>query len=214
MDRARVEEITDELTALESGSFSKLLSDAEKIHSATSDVGGSWSGSALGHHAEMYYEGFRRPPHGYQFNAEWGTQMGWPDGWFIPTVEETEAEITRLSGVDLAAWKARYKAMMSKLSNLLATLVVEIPKKTTYADPRYARIVSDIEAAKFDDSRAKDYVHQQIMAQRASVSRDLRAITAGGVNIPTHLSYEALVEGLKYAQQTLAGLTKNIRLML
>jgi hypothetical protein len=214
MDRARVAQIIDELTALESDVLSMLVADAEKIRSATSRVGLSWSGSTLGHHAELYYERFQKPPRGHEFNAEWGTQMGWPRGWFTPTVEEIEAEIRRLSSVDLAGWKVQYEEMMSKLRDLRGALVVEIPNKTTYADPRFARMVSDIEAARFDDSHAKEYLRQQINAHKASVSRDLRALTAGGVTLPTHLCYDALVEGLKYAQKTLSELTTNARLLL
>jgi hypothetical protein len=213
MDRARIEEILGDLTALETEANSALEADAQAIRTAASQVGLSWSGSALGHHAEMYFERFQRPPRGYQFNAEWGTQMGWPHGWFTPTVGEIEAEISRISGVNLAAWKERYEVMMSKLRELPDSLLVEIPNKAAFADPRLARIVSDIEAAKFDDSHAKEYLRQQLNAHRASVSRDLRAITAGGVALPTHLCYEALVEGLKHAQKTLAALIKNVRLL-
>ena len=140
--------------------------------------------------------------------------MEWPSGWFIPTVEEVEGEITRISGVGLAAWKERYQEIMSKLRDLRDTLVVEIPSKTTYADPRFGRIVSDIEAVSFDDSHAKEYLRQQINAHRASISRDLRAMSAGGVRLPTHLCYEALVEGLKRTQKSLSELIKNTRLLL
>jgi hypothetical protein len=213
MDRARIEEILSDLTGLETEANSTLDADAQAIGTAASQVGLSWSGSALGHHAEMYYERFQRPPRGCQFNAEWGTQMGWPHGWTTPTVEEIEAEISRISGVDLAAWKERYEAMMPKLRELSDSLLVEIPNRAAFADPRFARIVSEIEAAKFDDSHAKEYLRQQLNAHRASVSRDLRAITAGGVTLPTHMCYEALVEGLKHAQKTLAALIKNIRLL-
>ncbi len=131
----------------------------------------------------MYYERFQKPARGHEFDAEWETQMGWPDGWFTPAVEEIEAEIRRLSSVDLAGWKVQYEGMMSKLRDLRDALLVEIPNKTTYADPRFARMVSDIEAARFNDSHAKEYLRQQINAHRASVSRDLRALTAGGVTL-------------------------------
>lgn len=130
MDRARVEQIIDELTAQESQGFSTLVADGEKIRSATSLVGLSWSGSTLGHHAEMYYDRFQRPPR--KFNAEWGTVKGWPAGWLTPTVDEIEAEIRRLSSVDLAGWKVQYQATMSNLRDLRDALVVEIPNKTTH----------------------------------------------------------------------------------
>ncbi|WP_158819700.1 hypothetical protein [Granulicella sp. S156] len=214
MDRAQIAKIIGELIALEGDITSTLAADAVKIHSASMNVGRSWSGSTLGHHAEMYYEHFQRPPHGREFNAEWGTQMGWPHGWFIPTVEETEAEIRRISGVDLAAWKEKYQVMVPKPRDLRDALVVEIPTKNTNSDPRFTTIASNIEAATFDDSHSKEYLRQQINAHRASVSRDMRAITAGGVAIPTHLYYDALVKGLQHTQKNLSELTKNTRLLL
>jgi hypothetical protein len=213
MDSARVGEILSDLTALEAETVSSLEADAQAVGAAAAQVGLSWSGSALGHHAEMYFERFQRPPREYRFNAEWGTQMGWPRGWFTPAVAEIEAEISRISGVDLAEWKKRYEAMMSKLRELPGSLLVEIPTKTANSDPRFARIVSDIEAAKFDDSHAKEYLRQQLNAHTPSVSRDLRAISAGGVTLPAHLCYEALVEGFKSSQKSLAALIKSVRLL-
>jgi hypothetical protein len=213
MDRARLDEILIDLRTLETEAVSTLEPDAQAIGAAANQVGLSWSGSALGHHAEMYFERFQRPTREHRFNAEWGTQMGWPYGWFTPTVEEIEAEITRISGVELAAWKKRYEAMMSKLRDLPASLLVEIPSKTANPDPRFARIVSDIEGTKFDDSHAKEYLRQQLDAHRPSVSRDLRAISAGGVTLPAHLYYEALVANFKHSQESLAALIKNVRLL-
>ena len=213
MDRARVGEILSDLTALETEAISTLEPDAQAIGAAAHQVGLSWSGSALGHHAEMYFDHFQRPSRECRFNAEWGTQMGWPRGWFTPTVEEIEAEISRISGVDLAVWKQRYEAMMSKLRELPDSLLVEIPSKVANPDPRFVRIVSDIETARFDDSQAKEYLREQLNAHRPSVSRDLRAISAGGVTLPAHLCYEAQVEGFKHAQKSFAALIKNMRLL-
>ena len=214
MDQVGFSQVFGELTALEAEVDSMLRSDAEKIAAAASQVSLSWSGSTLGHHAEMYYERFQRPPRGHEFNVEWGTQIGWPQGWFTPTVDEIVSQIARISRVDLVRWKERCEALMSRLQDLRDALVIEIPNKATYMDPRFARIVSDIEAANFDDSHAKEYLRQQINAHRASVSRDLRAMTAGGFNLPPHLCYEAQVEGLKHAQKTLSELIKNTRLLL
>lgn len=154
MDRARVGEILSDLTALETRAIFMLEPDAQAIGTAAHQVGLSWIRSPLGHHAKMHFEYFQRPTRECRFNAEWGTQVGWPRGWLTPTVEEIEAEISRIGGVDLASWKERCEAMMSKLRDLPDSLLVEIPSKAANPDPRFARIVSDIEAAKFDHHRA------------------------------------------------------------
>ncbi|MGB9151125.1 MAG: hypothetical protein WCB36_12855, partial [Burkholderiales bacterium] len=36
------------------------------------EVGKSWSGSWLGYHSLIYYEGFKIPPPGARFSQEWG----------------------------------------------------------------------------------------------------------------------------------------------
>src|SRR5271170_3209709 len=45
---------------------------------AAEAIGHAFSGSWLGYHSRVYYEGFRRPPPGANFSQEWGFG-GYPD---------------------------------------------------------------------------------------------------------------------------------------
>jgi hypothetical protein len=188
-----MDELLGELKDLEVDIASTLAPQAGKIRAAVSQIDLSWSGSTLGHHAEIYYKNFQRPP--YPFNSEWGTQMGMPEGWFMPTVEQVQAEIERLSGVDLKRWDAEYDAAVSQLADTKSALMVEIPSPPPKADEKYRRLASEIESVRFDHSHQKDCLAQSINANRPSISRDMRAISAGGVRIPANLYYDARIDG-------------------
>jgi hypothetical protein len=42
------------------------------------NVARAWSGSNIGYHATVYYEGLRPKPPAVQFSAEWGLEDVWP----------------------------------------------------------------------------------------------------------------------------------------
>lgn len=44
------------------------------IGEAARNIARAWSGSNLGYHARVYYEGFAMPPSGAHFSSEWGLQ--------------------------------------------------------------------------------------------------------------------------------------------
>ena len=192
MDRARTDQLIGDMNEA-AAELAAVAPEAEKIGEAVTRVGLSWSGSTLGHHAEIYYANFQRPAH--KFNAEWGTQMGMPSGWFMPTSAEVEAEISRLSRLDLKGWQARYEAAQSRLAYTKAALVVELPLASRSTDKKYTQLVSKIESARFDDSYSKECLRDQLNAHMGSISHDLRAASARGVSVPPHLYYDSLVMG-------------------
>lgn len=44
----------------------------DALEDAASEVAKAWSGSSLGYHASVYYDGLRPPPPGAHFSQEWG----------------------------------------------------------------------------------------------------------------------------------------------
>lgn len=54
--------------------------EATALAGAASDIGKSWSGSWLGYHSRVYYEGFQSPPPGADFSQEWGLQNAFSMG--------------------------------------------------------------------------------------------------------------------------------------
>lgn len=59
--------------AAESGSSPEVSDPISKLSQAASSVGDSWSGSSIGYHSRVYYEGFATPPPGAHFSSEWGS---------------------------------------------------------------------------------------------------------------------------------------------
>lgn len=45
-----------------------------KLSEAANNVGKAWSGSWLGYHAYIYYDGLTPPPPGHHFSSEWGME--------------------------------------------------------------------------------------------------------------------------------------------
>ena len=53
--------------------YTEFKSDEiEALIEAANEIGKSWSGSWLGYHSRVYYEGFISPPPGARFSQEWG----------------------------------------------------------------------------------------------------------------------------------------------
>ncbi len=44
----------------------------QKLADAADKIGKAWSGSWLGYHSRVYYQGLEPPPPGARFSAEWG----------------------------------------------------------------------------------------------------------------------------------------------
>ncbi len=56
----------------------ELVEPLAKIDRVAQDAKLAWSGSNLGYHADVYYQGLQPPPPGVHFSAEWGLEERWP----------------------------------------------------------------------------------------------------------------------------------------
>src|SRR3989442_13177132 len=66
-------DIADKLDPLsEKGTQPEISGALNRLESAANSVSKAWSGSALGYHAYVYYEGLQPPPPGAHFSQEWG----------------------------------------------------------------------------------------------------------------------------------------------
>ena len=74
----------------------------DTLQEACEEVGKAWSGSWLGYHANVYYEGLTRPPPGAHFSQEWGSMQtfsnGTTGGWVEFDAEQVEAAIRESAG--------------------------------------------------------------------------------------------------------------------
>jgi hypothetical protein len=71
---------------------------ADTLLGVIEDVDASWSGSNLGHHAEMYFKDFERPSLRERFDPEWGTVHGVPEGWAARSFEDVSAHVEQRAG--------------------------------------------------------------------------------------------------------------------
>jgi hypothetical protein len=58
------------------GSKPEYVALFERVWNAAEDIGRSWSGSNLGYHAWVHYEGLQPPPPGAHWSLEWGDMRG------------------------------------------------------------------------------------------------------------------------------------------
>lgn len=73
------------------------------LRAAVAEVNRSFSGSWMGYHSRVYYEGFRTPPPGAHFSQEWGLKAtysgrGSPGEWREYTFDEVKQYLLNLAG--------------------------------------------------------------------------------------------------------------------
>lgn len=97
---AELNEISAEMTSLVA-EFKAAGHDEplKRLFGAATTVGRAWSGSSIGYHANVYYEGFQPPPPGCHFSSEWGLmKMGDTSGrWFEYTPKYVNDWIERIA---------------------------------------------------------------------------------------------------------------------
>lgn len=87
-----------EAAARQTGDAVEQLAALEK---AATNAAASWSGSCIGYHATVYYEGLVPPPAGAHFNSEWGlmpTVISSSGNWREYSYEEVEAKVRAAAG--------------------------------------------------------------------------------------------------------------------
>ena len=97
------------------------------LQDAANQVGRAFSGSWLGYHSRVYYQGFETPPPGANFSREWGLRHpeGYRGGWREYNYAEVEAHIEALAKhPNLAAIGGRPR----RFPSLLALASPEIMK--------------------------------------------------------------------------------------
>jgi predicted nucleotide-binding protein len=86
MKTSTTEELVSELRTIgmemrtreEQGTSPEVSEPTSRLQQAATQVAMTWSGSNLGYHSRVYYEGLAVPPPGAHFSSEWGSGSG---GW-------------------------------------------------------------------------------------------------------------------------------------
>lgn len=172
----------------------------DELHKRATDVGKAWSGSWLGYHARIYYEGLTPPPPGDHFSQEWGMEESWPirattGDWREFAAEDVETAIRHNAGdpkLERAHEVARaaregFENEKAEVLSLLTTALAERP------DTFLSGIQEQVEKS---TGLSKGQVLLRWQPSGQVMSRDSLAITQG-FHTPPHLSVLAEVESLR-----------------
>jgi hypothetical protein len=123
MSGGSLDHITTELEAAAEEAAAELLPAGEALAERTRiplpHIGRyreAWSGSNIGPHALMYYEGLRPPPPGRFWDKEWGLLHHQP-GWEGRSEDEVLNDIETRSGVRLWELRAEGEALRKRIKH-------------------------------------------------------------------------------------------------
>jgi hypothetical protein len=113
----------------------------------------AWSGSNLGYHATIYYEGLEPKPAGVEFSPEWGMLDSWPTHQPDPGWSEMEHQavidviLARAGNPDIEAIEealAQLRAEFSSLKERAISLLTAIRRNTqdTFLDRKIKQVES------------------------------------------------------------------------
>ena len=215
MDAAEeLEQIVGRLEKLaQRGDSAEIGDPLSALQESATRVGGAASGSWLGYHALVYYEGLEKPPPNAHFNLEWGLVEGTfssrTSGSWTQYARETVIETIRRRAGDPDLGPARkfddearesIEACKSEISSILQT----------YADrddPHLESIRSEI-----DDTslvRREDVI-KFVRPPKWLFSRDILAINQG-LQTPPHIYVFAEAVAIGHTQKTILRLIELVK---
>jgi predicted nucleotide-binding protein len=216
-------ENSDELLALSErlGSFAEHIAKPEiggplsRLQDVASEVGRAWSGSWIGYHAYVYYEGLQPPPPGARFSQEWGlmeqvfireTRGNWRE--FDPEAVKrhirSEAGNPDLSEAEELETRARraFEEAQAEIDSILTTVLSERD------DPFLSKLKE--EAADIKLASPHDIVRVMRPSGGYVMTRDTTAL-GQGFYTPPHVSITAEAMAIRNTVDACTGLSKIAR---
>lgn len=209
----------DELTEL-ADKVSALLTKVREpkatfaaLSKAAEEVGRSWSGSNIGHHARVYYGNLEQPPPQVQFSPEWGLMRRMasnrPDsGWQIHDHDEVIEATLRLAKIpDIDALEAQLKPIWEGFLKLKEEAVSILTTALNRSDDKFLqRKLGQIEKLRAPD------VTTLIRSRLPSSfwSRDTLALSKGAQAAP-HQCVAAIADVAETLEGSLEQLEASTR---
>lgn len=175
------------------GALARLGDEASRMHAA-------WSGSSLGYHARVYYQGLLSAPSGARFDTEWGFNDTFSNAtqgsWVEYSSDEVIAEIKRRAGnpdlSDFEASSARLtKAIEAAKGEATSIISLELADG---ADSYLASANDKIEGVRLRSIRQ---LQSAMISDRRIITRDVAAVS-GGTQIAPH---QALLAEVAFISQ-------------
>lgn len=165
------------------------------IWKRANEIGQSASGSWLGYHANVYYEGLQHPPAGVHFDVDNGTSGTYYSGPDRNWVEHTSQEIYDIlvderGKAELASAEARAEEGLAMFNSVRADVTSIMTVYLDGRDDKFARrIAEEIESAKV--LNAVEIANDR-SPKRQVITRDMRAVQQG-TWAPPHVKVQARI---------------------
>jgi predicted nucleotide-binding protein len=170
-----------------------------RLDEAAREVGRAFSGSWLGYHSRVYYDGFVRPPPGAHFSQEWGlmellSDMGTKGNWREFDPDDVKAYIQEKAGepdleeVRTASGKSAetFERLKSEIASILSA------ENETGADTFIAKLQEDL--ASSEPLSSGDIA--QIWSPKGQVMTRDTTVIGQGNQVPPHLAVRADVASI------------------
>ena len=189
--------------ASEAGKAHTVEAPLQALQDAANQVMRSFSGSWLGYHSRVYYEGFEPPPAGANFSQEWGlkdlryTSLGSRGDWHEYEYAEIEAHIDKLAkhpNLDPAR-EAAHRAdeiFESAKSEIISIFETELGRQP---DAFVSKLKSDLEML---EPMTQFDVAEYWSPKGQIMTRDMIAMGQGNT-VPAHINAAAKVASFHHS---------------
>jgi hypothetical protein len=150
-----------------------IEADARKLAAALEYVRASWSGSNIGNHADLYFDGFERPDHQHRFDPDVGTMYGLPEGWSERSFDEVARHVEAAAAVELRDVEKRAAQQVAECTVLRDEVMVSLAPVTALV------VGLDHEKKLLDDLESHDWGTLRGVAIPGGVTSDMRAVSQG-----------------------------------
>jgi len=185
-----------------------------RLREAAEAVGRSWSGSWIGYHSTVYYEGFEPPPSGAHFSPEWGLQQTRSDRgsvgeWQEYAFEDVVNAIQKMAGKpDLTRAQALAAEADSVFEEIRGECLSIIATSLGGRDDHYLRDLKE-KIEKLKALTSSDVIAYQ-QPKGTLTTRDRLALSQR-FKCPPHITMEANVFGIQQRLESCSDLAKLVR---
>jgi predicted nucleotide-binding protein len=185
------------------GDGANVTQPLNALETAVNQIRRSFSGSWLGYHSRVYYEGLRPAPPGANFSQEWGlqdlsfTSLGSRGDWTEYDSEEVKKYIFATAGnPDLATARKKAAEATAKFGEAKSEIVSVLENELAgSSDPFLAKLRADIEKI---EPTSKAEVCQHLSPKAQIMTRDMVAM-GQGTKVPPHVDVGSEVVAIQHS---------------
>ena len=172
------------------------------LRTAVAEVGRSFSGSWLGYHSRVYYEGFQIPPPGAHFSQEWGLMhtfgsLGSVGHWREYPFDVAKHRVLELAGdPDISKAKSAAEAADETFNHAKAEITSIFQTELEGASDGF--IQSLREQLQALESLSPSEVAERLHQRGQVMTRDT-IVLGQGTQLPPHISVQAEIRAIEHS---------------